>query len=64
VSAAKREPHPGETWWWPTTCDACGGDIGPWSPDTPGSAMTHIRPGGGPDWEANAHHEPVAERAS
>lgn len=55
----RREPHPGETWWWPTLCVRCGTDIGPWEPNAPNSEMTHIHPGGGPNWALNAAHEPV-----
>lgn len=54
-------PHPGETWRWPTECARCDQPIGPWSPDTVGSEMTHIVAGGGPDWEANRDHDPVAD---
>lgn len=54
-----REPHPGETWWWPTECALCGEQIGPWDPNVVGSEMTHIVDGGGPDWDANRDHKPV-----
>jgi hypothetical protein len=53
------EPHPGETWRWPTECSTCGESVGPWSPDTPFSGMTHIRHGGAPWWSLNANHEPT-----
>jgi hypothetical protein len=56
-----REPHPGEKWWWPTECSYCHESIGPWSPDTVGSELTHIVDGGGPDWDANRDHAPVTE---
>lgn len=56
---AAHVPHPGEAWWWPTDCQRCPVPIAPWDPNRVGSAMTHIRPGGGAHWEANADHRPV-----
>jgi len=57
VGDSASPPYPGERWAWPLDCPKCGAGIGPWSPDTVGSEMTHIRPGGGPDWQANQDHD-------
>lgn len=50
---------------WPIDCAKCLVFIAPWSPDEwpRQKAMTHIRPGGGPDWEANRDHDPVPYRS-
>lgn len=56
-------PYPGERWRWPIDCERCAVPIGPWNPDVIGSPMTHIRPGGGPDWDANRDHEPEYQAA-
>lgn len=51
---------------WPIDCAKCLVYIAPWSPDEwpRNKAMTHIRPGGGPDWEANRDHDPVPHRSA
>lgn len=43
---------------WPLDCRKCGEPTAPWNPYDPG-AMTHIVPGGGPDWDRNKDHEPL-----
>lgn len=40
-----------------TSCASCGNDIGLWDPPKLSSGYTHIRPGGGPRWDLNGHHE-------
>lgn len=56
--------HPGETWRWETHCARCLGDTAPWNPDVPFSEMTHIRPGGGADFDRNRDHAPDFSRAA
>lgn len=40
-----------------TSCGVCHTDIGLWSPPSLDTGYTHIRPGGGPDWDLNRNHE-------
>lgn len=39
-----------------TGCLTCHGDIGLWNPPRLDSGYTHIRAGGGPDWDLNKAH--------
>lgn len=42
-----------------TACGMCGGDVGLWNPPDARQGYTHIRPGGGPRWDLNRHHDVI-----